>query len=238
MKLSVTGSDFTTSIRLDLLEIMSGSRHVSLGFTVKPVSLGSAPFAISRARNQHHHHHHRRRRSICRCCTDVLRDHVASPKRQACPVRSFICSVKDAVWHGAQSIVPSHTSDNWRLLKYPLFHLFPPRPGHGVQNEMRGKVDVDFSSIFVHCKFPWVRLDDLRGGGRRRRRRSCCLMSKSSLIQTSSGMQGQTCFDVLLHCQVQRVERALFIYQRSGTVATPTDFGFCPSTTVRMRSGL
>ena len=60
-----------------------------------------------------------------------------------------------------------------------------PLPGHDVQTEMRGKVDVDFSSIFVCCKFHRARVDDLWGV-------ILLFDVQSSLIQTSSGMQGQT----------------------------------------------
>lgn len=38
-----------------------------------------------------------------------------------------------------------------------------PRPGPDVQTEMCGKVDVDFSSIFVRCKFHRAGFDDLWG---------------------------------------------------------------------------
>lgn len=60
-----------------------------------------------------------------------------------------------------------------------------PRPGHDVQTEMRGKVDVDFSSIFVRRKFRRAGFDDLW---------VVILLFdvQSSLIQTSYGMQGQT----------------------------------------------
>lgn len=53
-------------------------------------------------------------------------------------------------------------------------------------------------------------------------------------------MQGQTttlmCTGRL--CQGSRVERAPLVCERSATVATLTHLGFCPLTTVRMRSGL
>lgn len=60
-----------------------------------------------------------------------------------------------------------------------------PRPGHDVQTVMRGKVDVDSSSIFVRCKFHRAGFDDLWGV-------ILLFDVQSSLIQTSSGMQGQT----------------------------------------------
>lgn len=62
---------------------------------------------------------------------------VQSSARQTRPVKSFICLVKDAVWHAAQFIVLSHTSDNWRLFEISSAAA-APRPGHDVQTEIRG----------------------------------------------------------------------------------------------------
>lgn len=100
-----------------------------------------------------------------------------------------ICLVKDAVWHAAQFIVLSHTSDNWRLLKYPLcccsrssflVTMFKP----GCMARLMLIFPAFFIYFFVRCKFRRAGFDDLWGV-------ILLFDVQSSLIQTSSGMQGQ-----------------------------------------------
>lgn len=90
-----------------------------------------------------------------------------------------------------------------------------------------------FQHFFVRCKFHRAGFDD-----------SWVVILlfdvQSSLIQTSYGMQGQA----LLWCARAAAAKSgesrghRSFTKRSGTVATLTHFGFCPSTTVRMRSAV
>lgn len=113
-----------------------------------------------------------------------------------------------------------------------------PWPGHDVQTGMRGKVDVDFSSIFVRCKFlrswVWWLVEEGWGGGDPAV--WCPELVNPNLIWYARSKPTLMCTG--RRCQVQRVERAPFVYERSGAAAALTHFGLCPSTTVRMRSGL
>lgn len=116
---------------------------------------------------------------------------VESSERQTCPVKSFICLVKDAIWPRAQHIVLSHTSDNWRVFEISSLAAYPC-PGHSVK-KMRcmERFDVDFSSFWSSVNSTDLGLMCPVGVAIRRLDISC------SLIQASSGMQGQFHFDVL-----------------------------------------
>lgn len=117
-------------------------------------------------------------------------------------------------------VVASQSSDNRRV-----FESSPCcRCSNGDADMESFSFLISGISFFSGCKFLWF-----VGGG------ISVFDVQTSLIETSSGMQGQT----LLWCAWGgpanwRAARAQLVYLNSRTVATLTRFGFCPSTTVNV----
>lgn len=112
-----------------------------------------------------------------------------------------------------------------------------PRPGHDVQAEMRTMANVNFSGIFVCCKFHQV--DDLWGRGGGDPAVWCPELVNPNLIwYARSGRTLMYTGAVLPSPERREGTVHLQKKKKSGDIAALTHLGFCPSTTVKTRSSL